>query len=261
MYELDKEKFGTFLVQLRKEKGLTQKELAEKLYVSDKAVSKWERCLSLPDIALLQPMAEYLGVTVTELLSGRRIPEDQPLTVAEVEPLVTGRLVMTEQEREEQRERRRRWGIRLLLSVLACAAEVKLLWGSGWLGDDWAVVPWMPPAMALGFGTYFVLFSREKLPAFYDQNQINFISDGAFRMNMPGVYFNNRNWPHILNAMRAWACATLAGWMPLYYLVRWILSLVLPEGQVLAMLLLFFCLFGILGGLFLPVVLVGRKYG
>ena len=47
MYELDKEKFGTFLVQLRKEKGLTQKELAEKLYVSDKAVSKWERGLSL----------------------------------------------------------------------------------------------------------------------------------------------------------------------------------------------------------------------
>ena len=40
---------------LRKEKGMTQKELAEKLYVSDKAVSKWERGLSLPDIALLQP--------------------------------------------------------------------------------------------------------------------------------------------------------------------------------------------------------------
>ena len=50
MYEIDKEKFGTFLSQLRREKGMTQKDLAEKLFVSDKAVSKWERGLSLPEI-------------------------------------------------------------------------------------------------------------------------------------------------------------------------------------------------------------------
>lgn len=43
MFEIDKEKFGAFVAQLRKEKGLMQKDLAEKLYVSDKAVSKWER--------------------------------------------------------------------------------------------------------------------------------------------------------------------------------------------------------------------------
>ncbi len=47
MYEIDKEKFGTFLSQLRREKGMTQKDLAEKLFVSDKAVSKWERGGSL----------------------------------------------------------------------------------------------------------------------------------------------------------------------------------------------------------------------
>ena len=58
-YKIDNGKFGAFLVQLRQEKGLTQKELAEKLYVSDKAVSKWERGLSLPDIALLQPTFSY----------------------------------------------------------------------------------------------------------------------------------------------------------------------------------------------------------
>ena len=47
MYELDKEKFGAFVAQLRKEKGYTQKELAERLYISNKAVSKWETGVSL----------------------------------------------------------------------------------------------------------------------------------------------------------------------------------------------------------------------
>lgn len=47
MFELDKEKFGSFIAQLRKEKGLTQKEMAEQLFISDKAVSKWERADSL----------------------------------------------------------------------------------------------------------------------------------------------------------------------------------------------------------------------
>lgn len=46
MYELDKEKFGAFVAQLRKEKGYTQKELAERLYISNKAVSKWETGVS-----------------------------------------------------------------------------------------------------------------------------------------------------------------------------------------------------------------------
>ena len=62
MHEIDNEQFGQFLLQLRREKELTQRELAERLYVSDKAVSKWERGLSLPDIALLQPLAGELGV-------------------------------------------------------------------------------------------------------------------------------------------------------------------------------------------------------
>ena len=67
------------MAQLRKEKGLMQKDLAEKLYVSDKAVSKWERGLSIPDVALLVPLAELLGVSVTELLECRRLPQDTPM--------------------------------------------------------------------------------------------------------------------------------------------------------------------------------------
>lgn len=73
MYQLDNEKFGKFLCELRKEKNLTQKQLAEQLFVSDKTVSKWERGASIPNVVLLIPIAEVLGVTVTELLKGERI--------------------------------------------------------------------------------------------------------------------------------------------------------------------------------------------
>ena len=260
MYQIDKEKFGAFLTQLRKEKGMTQKELAEQLYVSDKAVSKWERAQSLPDISLLQPMAEILGVSVTELLSGRTIREDQPLTVEEVEPLVTGVLTMNAEELAEQREHRRRWGMWFFLSVLACVLELWLIRNTGWLWDDLSSTLWLPPLMALGFGVHLVFFSKEKLPAFYDQYKLNYISDGIFRMDIVGVYFNNRNWPHILNTMRAWSCLTPVGWIPLYCLVRWAVSLIPLEGQALLMVMLPFSLLGIFGGLFIPVVVVGKKY-
>ena len=61
MYEMDKAKFGAFVAQLRKEQGVTQKDLAQKLYISDKAVSKWETGVNTPDVALLIPLAELLG--------------------------------------------------------------------------------------------------------------------------------------------------------------------------------------------------------
>lgn len=67
MYQIDNEKFGQFLSDLRKEKSMTQKELADRLFVSDKTVSKWERGNSMPNVTLLIPIADVLGITVTEL--------------------------------------------------------------------------------------------------------------------------------------------------------------------------------------------------
>lgn len=72
MFETDKETFGAFVAKLRKEKGMTQKELARQLFITDKAVSKWERGLSLPDIKMFEPLAEALGITVFELMACER---------------------------------------------------------------------------------------------------------------------------------------------------------------------------------------------
>lgn len=66
------EKMGQFISELRKSKQMTQKDLASKLSITDKAVSKWERGLSCPDISLLSTLAEVLDVTTSELLNGEK---------------------------------------------------------------------------------------------------------------------------------------------------------------------------------------------
>ena len=66
---MDNEKFGKFIQKLRKEKNMTQKQLGEKLNITDKAISKWERGLSFPDISMLNSIAETFDITVTELLN------------------------------------------------------------------------------------------------------------------------------------------------------------------------------------------------
>lgn len=63
---------GTAIRQLREAKHMTQAELAEKLAVSAKAISKWETAHGLPDISLLEPLAAALGVSVLELMQGER---------------------------------------------------------------------------------------------------------------------------------------------------------------------------------------------
>ena len=95
MQELDRAKLGAFVAQLRREKGLTQKQLADRIYVSDKAVSKWERGAGLPDITLLIPLAEALEVTVTELLEGRRLERSEPVSADEAEALVRRALALS----------------------------------------------------------------------------------------------------------------------------------------------------------------------
>ena len=65
---MNKERLGSFIGDCRRELGLTQRELAERLHVTDKAVSKWERGLSYPDVTLLEPLAAALGLGVEELM-------------------------------------------------------------------------------------------------------------------------------------------------------------------------------------------------
>lgn len=125
---MEKAEFGSFVALNRRELGLTQKALAERLHVTDKAVSKWERGLSYPDVTLLEPLADVFGLGVTELIScRRREPEDA--VPREEAPEIRGLLEISGDSIRKERTRRRRWVavlVLLLLGALAAAAGIFL---------------------------------------------------------------------------------------------------------------------------------------
>ena len=73
---MDQKKIGSFLKELRKEKGITQEEFAEKLNVSGRTVSRWETGNNMPDISLLIEIAEFFDVSIPEIINGERKSEN-----------------------------------------------------------------------------------------------------------------------------------------------------------------------------------------
>ena len=251
MYTLDKVQFGQFVAQLRKEKGMTQKDLAAFLYISDKTVSKWERGLSIPDVSLLVPLAEQLGVSVTELLECRRM-DLGGMTPGQIEELVKKAVALSDPapERRLRKQHLRLWLLAVaiagleVLGLLAIEENTRAL--AGGLG--------LVMVLCGVFSGFFWLYIREKLPRYYDENPISAFSDGPLRMNLLGVSFNNRNWPYILRYVRWWSL--LGMWLsPLLWLTG---SRLVPSfwqlysGQTLALALVL--------TLMLPLWWLAKKY-
>lgn len=125
---MDNVKTGGFIKELRKEKEMTQKQLADLLHITDRAVSKWERGICAPDIALLEPLAESLGVSIVELIQGARAEQPE-------EPEESAKQIIRYSRSEVARKVR---GIRkkyLLIAALVLVAAALiggvLLWRSG----------------------------------------------------------------------------------------------------------------------------------
>lgn len=126
---MDAIKTGTLIAQARKEKNLTQKDLAQSLHVSVQAVSKWERGLNFPDIALMEPLAELLELTVSELMAGER--DAQP-----GEELVRSSVRMGKRLSGKARHWRR-----LFLALALVVVCVTAFFGYGWVRDN---TEWLP---------------------------------------------------------------------------------------------------------------------
>jgi len=254
MYEIDKVRFGEFISELRKEKGFTQKELANKLYISDKAVSKWETGHSVPDITLLTPLAEQLGVTVTELLECRRIETADKLDVTQANDLVKKVIAFSTEENDGRPKLCKKNVLTYVGCALIAGLEMLVFFLLLEEGNFAGFPGLMIAGMAMFFGIYFWFFVREKLPAYYDENKVNVYIDGVLHMNLPGVYFNNHNWPHIVKCFRIWSVLN----MTIVPAAVVGLAMLLPEAG-----LVFFLpvtLIPILGGLLIPPYFVAKKY-
>lgn len=141
---MDARTFGGFVAACRREKGMTQAELAEKLHVTDKAVSRWERGVGFPDIATLEPLAAALEVSVLELMKSERI-EAAHLGQEEAAGVVLDTLDVA----KDQRQRERRNVLALLGGVAVADLVILLLDNLKWQGG--ALFIW-------GAGVAFPLF-------------------------------------------------------------------------------------------------------
>ncbi len=250
MYEIDKQQFGTFVARLRKEQGWTQKDMAARLFISDKAISKWETGASLPDTAMLIPLSELLEISVTELLMCRRMQLDDQLASHEVERIVQTAISYSEETPARAYQSAGKWPLVYLLSLFAGLLGLYLCHMQGQISEPTLT------AAVLGavFGAYFCFFVVTRLPGYYDENRIGGVMDVPFRMNVPGMVFNNRNWPHMVTTGKIWACAT-AG---LYPLLSAAMRCIMPNLWLRYELYTLLAL--LLGGLFIPMYIIGKKY-
>jgi len=255
VFEIDRVKFGAFVAELRKEKGITQKELAEKLAISDKAISKWETGNSIPDVTVLVPLATELGVSVTELLECRRMDYTENMDTAQTDVLLKKVIELSEEERQQRRVKNKKIYFLLVFIALVEWVIIYLLSKNGILFAMENIMPIMILSpLSIGFGAYFWLIMKEKLPSYYDENKISVYVDGILHMNIPGVYYNNNNWPYIVKVVRTWSVAGMIG----FPILLVILSAFLVKGGPFANVGIVLAF--VLGGLFVPVYVVARKY-
>lgn len=151
---MDQKKIGLFIATCRKKKGLTQKQLAEKLSVTDKSVSKWERGIHLPDASLYIPLCEILGITISEFFLGEYETEHH-----EVVPQVL-------KEDYHKMQRNERWNMVLFIVSMLSVFWISFTWhwDLGWLMLEEHLAPFAN-MYYLPYGywlAYYLIFRRKK---------------------------------------------------------------------------------------------------
>lgn len=232
---------GNFIAARRKAKGLTQKQLADKLYVSDKAISKWERNICLFDISLIQPLADLLDVGVNELLEGKLLESKQDDEIIQ-------------KIKQVSQKRRKQSRMIYLIAVTFCLL-VSAYFISVYTIDSLQQMDYFTYiGIAIAMGGYFAFFTQKQLPDYYDKNQIHFISTGIMRINMPGIHFNNNNWFRINMVIVIWSII-----MMIVFPIFFGISLNTSFSDILITQKAIVCV-TILASFFIPIVVCAKKY-
>lgn len=156
---MDAKKFGTFLAAVRKEQKMTQADLAQKLHVTDKAVSKWERGLGFPDINTIEPLADALGISILEIMRSERIePVPIPPDTVAVALTYTFDLVKL------QRKTERRNILKIVVLISAVLLTVFMVDGMGWMFFVMAYLPLICLLTGISLIIYGIIRKRNKLP-------------------------------------------------------------------------------------------------
>lgn len=117
---MDKKEIGRKISAIRKEHGMTQKELAEKLHVTDKSVSKWETGTHFPDIAIMEDLAIALGISVAELLGLENVSSEE--LISEITK------ISLEEKEEIKKALRFRMKLNMVTTIVLAVFEVYFFW-------------------------------------------------------------------------------------------------------------------------------------
>lgn len=126
---MDTKKIGAFIAANRKAKGLTQEQLAEKLGVTNKTISRWETGKYMPDLSLLQPLSEELGISLNELLSGEQIETGHP--EESTEPVILNTITYFS-ERLKDKHRKISWTLMTAGALVSISSFIALNPESSW---------------------------------------------------------------------------------------------------------------------------------
>ena len=122
---MDQIKIGTFIALCRKAKGLTQAQLAEKLNLTDRAISKWETGKGMPDSSVMLALCEILGISVNELLRGEKIEMENYNKAAEE--------MLLQLKKETERQHRAMLRFEIVLGIISTVAFLALLFVAGFV--------------------------------------------------------------------------------------------------------------------------------
>lgn len=191
---MDNQKTGTLIAQRRTDLGLTQKQLAEQLHLSDRTISRWERGVGFPEISLLEPLADALGLSVLELLRGERMetpPQDVETTIRDAAQSFGAKFKVS--------LKRLRWAL-IALAVVVALLLFGWLWltSLGWLDRFYFSMEEISAADALDicpfalitteeYSTLHRLLQEEEIQSQFGRDE-GYAMDAAFLQRYEGMF-------------------------------------------------------------------------
>ena len=161
---MDQLKIGKFIATCRKQKGLTQMQLAEKLGITDKAISKWERGIAMPDSSIMLALCEILGISVNDLLCGEVVTMDNYNKEAENNLL---RMI-----RQKEQADKRLLVAEIVMGIMATAALFALIGVAAFAQiESWLRISLIALGFALFLAGCFYALRIEQVAGYYRCNE------------------------------------------------------------------------------------------